>query len=125
VPFPDSGLDSAYDKAEEVSLEQLLSEGRERPATIGGNVAIPVMPISDDVEELGAEELVEEPPIAVAIAEEPVPVMIGGDGRAEELEVRVRDLEEQVASLRAEHRAGLERILRELNNLPPTVRSQL
>src|SRR5207244_11967003 len=36
VPFPESPMASGYEKMEEVSLEQLLSEGRERPATISG-----------------------------------------------------------------------------------------
>src|SRR3954466_14832460 len=34
VPFPESQMDSSYERMEEVSLEQLLSEGRERPATM-------------------------------------------------------------------------------------------
>jgi len=124
LPFPDSG-GSGYEKAEEVSLEQLLSEGRERPATIGGSVPIPIVPMADDVEELGAEELVEEAPIAVAIEEEPVPVMVAsGDGSAA-VEVRVRELEEQVRTIRAQHREQLEQILSDLNRLTETVRAQL
>lgn len=125
VPFPDSGLDSGYEKAEEVSLEQLLSEGRERPATIGGSVPIPVVPLPDEVEELGAEALVEESPIAVAVEEEPTPVMVGGDGSAAALEVRVRELEEQITSIRAEHREHLEQILRDLGRLTEAVRARL
>src|SRR5689334_13424931 len=54
VPFPESPMDGGYDKMEEVSLEDLLSDGRERPATLSGNVPVPV-PL-DDVEELGAHE---------------------------------------------------------------------
>jgi len=124
LPFPDNGS-GGYEKAEEVSLEQLLSEGRERPATIGGSVPIPIVPMADDVEELGAEELVEEAPIAVAIEEEPAPaVMIGGDGSAA-LEVRVRELEEQIRTIRAQHREQLEQLLNDLNRLTETVRAQL
>src|SRR5581483_1211520 len=56
MPFPESNpLNAGYDKMEEVSLEQLL-EGRERPATMSGNVPIPVA--VEDVEVLGAEEMV-------------------------------------------------------------------
>jgi len=123
VPFPDSGVGMGYEKAEEVSLEQLLSEGRERPATIGGSVPIPIIPMADEVEELGAEALVEETPIAVAVADEPLPVTAGGDGAA--LEIRVRELEEQIRSIRAQHREQLEEILRDLSRLTDAVRSQL
>src|SRR5258708_21162056 len=66
VPFPESQVDSSYERMEEVSLEQLLSEGRERPATISGNVAVPLIDDGlDDVDELGAHELVpiEEPAV--------------------------------------------------------------
>jgi signal recognition particle receptor subunit beta len=118
VPFAES---SPYERMEEVSLEQLLSEGRERPATFAGNVPVPV-PI-DDVEELGAAELVEEAPVAVAVAVEdidqaPAPVPVA-------LEIRVRELEEQIESLRAEHRAELDRILTRLSDLTDGIRSRL
>src|SRR5436305_15341545 len=83
VPFPDSApLESGYEKMEEVSLEQLLSEGRERPATMAGTIAVPLIDV-EEVEELGAEEMVaiEEPPVAVAVMEEEeAPAAIGGDG---------------------------------------------
>jgi hypothetical protein len=124
VPFPDSGIGSGYEKAEEVSLEQLLSEGRERPATIGGSVPIPIIPMADDVEELGAEELVEDAPIAVAVEEEAAPAMVGGDGAAA-MEIRVRELEEQIRTIRAQHREQLEELLRELGKLTEAVRAQL
>ncbi|HEX7809202.1 MAG TPA: GTPase domain-containing protein, partial [Thermoanaerobaculia bacterium] len=59
VPFPDSApVEADYEHAEEVSLEQLLAEGRSRPATISGNVAIPYVEPVEEVEELGAEALV-------------------------------------------------------------------
>src|SRR5688500_14309566 len=70
VPFPDAvPVETDYDGAEEVSLEQLLAEGRSRPATMAGTVRVPL----DDVEELGAEELVaipDESPVAVAVMDE-------------------------------------------------------
>jgi signal recognition particle receptor subunit beta len=112
VPFPESG---PYERMEEVSLEQLLSEGRERPATFAGNVPIPVQidaPI-DDVEELGAAEMVvEEPPVAVAVEEEPAPSPSPS-------------IEEQIESLRAQNRAELERILHDLDVLTSSIRSRL
>src|SRR5713101_1847995 len=69
MPFPESNpLDAGYEKMEEVSLEQLL-EGRERPATMSGSVPIPM----EDVEELGAEEMVplDESPLG-GLVDEPV-----------------------------------------------------
>src|SRR5262245_7017330 len=53
APFPESPI-NGYEKMEEVSLEQLLSEGRERPATLTGSVPVPH---DEEVEELGHEEL--------------------------------------------------------------------
>ena len=116
VPFAES---SPYERMEEVSLEQLLSEGRERPMTFSGNVPVPLpidapidVPI-DDVEELGAAEMVvEESPVAVAVEEEPAssPSL---------------SLEQQIESLRAQHRAELERILRDLDDLTRSIRSRL
>jgi signal recognition particle receptor subunit beta len=117
VPFAES---SPYESMEEVSLDQLLAEGRERPATFAGNVPLPV-PI-DDVEELGQEELVEEAPVAVAVEEEPPPA--AGEGTAR-LEIRVRELEQQIESMRAEHRAEIDRILGQLGDLSSSIRSRL
>ena len=108
VPFPES---SPYERMEEVSLEQLLSEGRERPMTFSGTVPVPV-PI-DDVEELGAAEMVvEESPVAVAVADEPAPSPSAS-------------IEQQIESLRAQHRAELERILHDLDDLTSRIRSRL
>jgi len=111
VPFAES---SPYERMEEVSLEQLLSEGRERPATFAGTVPVPI----DDVEELDAAALVEEAPVAVAV-EEPPPAP------GPSLEIRVRELEDQIESLRAEHRADMERILRGLDELTNSIRTRL
>jgi len=120
VPFPES---SPYERMEEVSLEQLLSEGRERRATFAGNVAVPV-PI-DDVEELGAAEMVEDAPVAVAVedgGQAPSPVVASDSAH---LEIRVRELEQQIESLRAQHRAELDRILAQINDLTDGIRSRL
>ena len=118
VPFPDAApVEADYDRAEEVSLEQLLAEGRTRPATISGDVAVPV----DDVEELGADELlaVEESPVAVAVMDEE-PVVYAN--------TRVAELEAQVASLKQKlgiKQTALEQILRELDELRARVEAQL
>jgi hypothetical protein len=115
-------MDSAYEKMEEVSLEQLL-EGRERPTTFAGTIAIP---IEDDVEELGAEELmpIEESPVAVAVMDEPAPqpVAAAGNGRVEALEAEVADLRDQLETVRRQHRIALEALLDDLGQLTDRVR---
>jgi signal recognition particle receptor subunit beta len=125
MPFPESASpDEAYEKMEEVSLEQLLSEGRERPMTMAGNVAVPI-DVSDEVEELGAEEMVaidDSPVVATAIMDEPA-TAAAGDGAG--LSARVQELEEQLQTLRRHHRIELEELLRELNSLTDRVRAQL
>jgi signal recognition particle receptor subunit beta len=111
VPFPEATENplAGYEKAEEVSLEQLLSEGRERPATFAGNIATP---IEDDVEEIGAEHEIDEAPAAVAVMEPPAAKKKFAAGA-------------DVESLRKQHRAELESILRELEKLTARVRQQL
>ena len=118
VPFPESQIDSSYERMEEVSLESLLSEGRERPATISGSVPIPIE--VDDVEELDAEALVpvEEAPPEVAVAEVSDPVSSDADDR-------VRLLEAQIDSIRAEHRSEIQAILEDLAALTARVRDRL
>ena len=112
VPFPEATENplAAYEKAEEVSLEQLLQEGRERPATFAGNIAVP---IDDDVEEIGSEHMIEETPAAVGLMDEPFPTKKKSAGGA--------DLE----AIRKQHRAELESILRDLEKLTARVRQQL
>ena len=99
---------AGYEKAEEVSLEQLLGEGRERPATFAGNIAVP---IEDDVEEIGAEHEVDDSRSAVAVMDEPKRKAASGGA--------------DVEALRKQHRAELESILRELEKLTARVRQQL
>ena len=117
IPFPDAGAaDADYDKAEEVSLEQLLAEGRSRPETFHGTVAVPII---EEVEELGTEQLVvDAPAVAVmeepAFAEEPQAVSSTTDSRTEQLEA-------QVVSLRA----SLQSVLHELDDLRKRVREAL
>ena len=119
VPFPDAApVEADYDAAEEVSLEQLLAEGRSRPATISGNVAVPL----DDIEELGAEELVaapEESPVAVAVMEEE-PV-VHASGRQAELEAQVQSLQQKLKI----RETALEEILQDLDDLRARVQAQL
>jgi signal recognition particle receptor subunit beta len=133
VPFPESApLDSGYEKMEEVSLEQLLSEGRERPATMSGTIPVPIFPEADEVEELAAEEMVaiEEPPVAVALMDEPVVAVeepaISEDGSlVAELEAEVAALHERLAIMKQERREALETILSDLDALAARVRAQL
>jgi signal recognition particle receptor subunit beta len=120
VPFPEATPGTDYDAAEEVSLEQLLAEGRSRPATISGNVAIPADDL--EVEELGADQLVavaDEAPVAVAVMdEEPV---VYADTRVAELEAQVASLQQKVSI----KQAALEQILTELDELRARVRNEL
>jgi len=125
VPFADAAaVETDYDKAEEVSLEQLLAEGRERPATISGNVPLPI----DEIEELGHHELLPaDEPAAVAVMDEeeeieetPEPVVYADD--------RVAELEAQIASLQQKlliKQTALETILRELDDLRARVNAEL
>jgi signal recognition particle receptor subunit beta len=135
IPFPESPMDSGYEKMEEVSLEDLLSEGRERPATLSGSIPVPVSALSaaegplDDVEELGTDALLPEPePVAVAVLDEPVPVAapaaLAGENRLAILEKQVAALESQIEIMRAQHRAALEDLVRDLSDLVSRIRSQ-
>ncbi|MFL6246678.1 MAG: ADP-ribosylation factor-like protein [Thermoanaerobaculia bacterium] len=104
-PFADSvATEADYEAAEEVSLEQLLAEGRSRP-TFSGSVPVPL----DDIEELGAEELVDAPG-AVAVMEQPA---AASDGRVAELEAQVASLEQKLQA----RQNALESIVRELDDL--------
>jgi signal recognition particle receptor subunit beta len=103
VPFPDAApVEADYEHAEEVSLEQLLAEGRSRP-TFSGNTPIPDLEVHEEIEELGAEELVDSP-VAVAVAvgvvvtDEPQPAV---NSLQEKLDVRTRALETVLRELDA------------------------
>jgi hypothetical protein len=116
VPFPDSvPVEADYDKAEEVSLEQLLAEGRNRPSTFSGNVAVPHV---DDVEELGAEELLDSP-VAVAVMDEPAPAASASGSQP--LEARIALLEQKLQI----KQTALQTILRELDELRARVSAEL
>lgn len=132
-PFGDSlpfdgvaAVETDYDMAEEVSLEQLLAEGRSRPSTFSGSVPVPI----EDVEELGAEELlpIEDSPVAVAVMDEEPRRASAAPAAAVHAGTRVAELEEQVASLsRKLHvkQTALESILRELDELRARVSAEL
>jgi len=112
IPFPEAGfLPDDYDKAEEVSLEQLLAEGRTRPETFHGSVAVPIL---DEVEELDAEQILES--TGVAVLDEPEEALPVAQDAS-----HVRELEAQVASLRA----SLQSVLDELDSLRKRVREAL
>jgi signal recognition particle receptor subunit beta len=118
VPFPESQIDSSYERMEEVSLEQLLSEGRERPATMSGDVPLPVD--FEDVEELDADAMVPVDDTAVAVMDEPA----GGD-RMAVLEQKVTSLQSELDSVREEHRVEIDGILRDLGDLTSRLRRRL
>ncbi|HEY2325073.1 MAG TPA: ADP-ribosylation factor-like protein [Thermoanaerobaculia bacterium] len=124
-PFADSIVsDSGYEAMEEVSLEQLL-EGRERPATLSGAVPVPLEAL-EEIEDLAPEEVVEEPALAVAVAEEPATIVhAGADDRVMALEEEVQQLRSRLTIMRDEQRSALEAILQELNDLTERVRAQL
>ncbi len=114
-PFPDTG--SEYEKVEEVSLEQLL-EGRERPATMSGNIAIPV--IEETTEALEEVEEIEElePAIAVMEPEDLDEPMASANTSA--LASELGQLRAEVDAMREEQRRiveSLQRVVKELTSL--------
>jgi signal recognition particle receptor subunit beta len=123
VPFAEAAAAPAdYETAEEVSLDQLLAGRDVRPGTFSGNVALPVI---EEVEELGAEELMPmADDVAVAVLDEPQPepqAVVYADTRVAELEAQVRSLESKLAV----RDSALESILRELDALRDRVSEQL
>ncbi len=122
MPFgaSDVPVEADYDAAEEVSLDQLLAEGRTRPATFAGDVAVP----DDEIEELGHDQLVEDTPVAVAVMdEEPAAgtAVVSADSRVAELESQIASLEQKLRI----RQGALESILRELDELRARVSAQL
>ena len=97
-----------------MSLEQLLAEGRSRP-TFSGTVAVPL----DDIEELGAAELVESPSAVAVMEPEPAPVS-AASGVAD-LEARVASLEQQLQAKKNALRA----IARDLDALRERIRTEI
>jgi signal recognition particle receptor subunit beta len=115
VPFPESQIDSSYERMEEVSLESLLSEGRERPATMSGNVPIPIE--VDEIEELDAD--------AIVPSDDTEPVAVVHKAAPSDTDDRVRMFEGQIDTMRAAHRSEIDSILHELEALASRVRSLL
>jgi signal recognition particle receptor subunit beta len=110
-PFPEAAapVEADYEAAEEVSLEQLLAEGRSRP-TYSGTVPVPL----DDIEELGAAELVDSPgAVAVMEPEREQPQASAGNGRVAELEAQVASLEQKLQA----KQDALDAILRDVDDL--------
>ncbi len=125
VPFPESGpLDSGYEKMEEVSLESLISEGRERPATFSGTVPIPIM---EEVEELDTDQLVAvaDEPVAVSFDDQPEPAAADSSARSQELESELMNLRGEMDILKSEHRNDLKSLLRDIEALGDRVRTLL
>ena len=124
VPFPDATpVEADYDNAEEVSLEQLLAEGRSRPETFAGDIAVPITePFEEEeIEEIGAEALLEAP-VAVAVMDEPQ------SQPAVPADTRVAELEAQVASLQQRLQVrdtALQSILQDLDDLRERVMAEL
>jgi signal recognition particle receptor subunit beta len=120
VPFPDAApVEADYDAAQEVSLEDLLAEGRARPATISGNVAVPAVPHHDDIEELDAAALVHhDEPLAVAVMdEEPA----RANARVDELQAQVKTLQQKLNS----RQSALKMLLEELEDLRKRIAAEL
>ncbi len=136
TPFPDGAAAADYEAAEEVSLEQLLAEGRSRP-TFSGTVPVPL----EEIEELGAEELVEVPGSVAVLEQEPEPAVPSWEPEparapvftAESLseplaDPRVSELEAQVATLEQKLQTQqdvLQAVLQDLDELRQRVSSAL
>ncbi|MGK2857461.1 MAG: GTP-binding protein [Thermoanaerobaculia bacterium] len=123
-PFPDTP--GEYEGVEEVSLEQLL-EGRERPATMSGNIAIPVMDepaeVLEEVEEIEDVEEVEEVEELEAVVSEPEPAAVAEaaiPADSGELVAEMNQLRAEVDAMREEQRRiveSLQRVVAELTSL--------
>jgi len=136
APFPEAApIDSGYEKMEEVSLEQLLGEGRERPATMAGNVPLPV---HDEVEELGADALLpHDEPAAVGLMEEPAPLPepeplaqpfgepAPHSNEIAQLEAELASARKELQTARDENREKLQAVLQDLVDLTERVRALL
>jgi signal recognition particle receptor subunit beta len=122
-PFPDGAAAADYETAEEVSLEQLLAEGRSRP-TFSGTVPVPL----DEIEELGAEELLESPGSVAVMEPEPEPEPVAAAAAEASSDARVSELEAQVATLERKVQSQqnvLQAVLQDLDDLRERVSSAL
>jgi hypothetical protein len=111
----DVPVEADYDKAEEVSLDQLLAEGRTRPSTL----AVPC-PSPRKTKSKSSRRTSVESPVAVAVMEEGAPVVFADN--------HVAELESQIAALEQKLRirdTALQSILRELDDLRARVSAQL
>ncbi|HEX7705064.1 MAG TPA: GTPase domain-containing protein [Thermoanaerobaculia bacterium] len=115
--------ESDYEGAEEVSLEQLLAEGRTRPETIGGSVRVPDIDAFDDIEELAADELIEEPALASAVEADLAPEIpiVFDDSRINELEAQIASLTRKLEI----KQSALQTLLQELDQLRARVDAEI
>jgi signal recognition particle receptor subunit beta len=114
-PFPDAPGEE-YERVEEVSLEQLL-EGRERPATMSGNIPIPVFEEPEEAEDL-------EPAVAV-IDTDDSPVAGYRDDTSPSITAsaaEIAQLREEVDAMREEQRRIVESLQRVVNELTTLLR---
>lgn len=109
-PFPDAP-GGEYESVEEVSLEQLL-EGRERPATLSGNIPIPVFEAPDEVEEV-------EPVGAVM---DPVQATAYGAPAMSDSSEEIAQLRAEVDAMREEQRRIVESLRRVVDELTTLLR---
>jgi len=134
VPFPEAAsVAEDYERAEEVSLDQLL-EGRERPATIADTTPIPIPFEDEEIDDLSDDTMiaVEEPPPPPPSRPRAVPppapravAASAGNGKSlAALEAEVARLESQMASMKSRHHAALDEIVRGLGELTERVRRQ-
>lgn len=120
-PFPET---EDYEKVEEVSLEQLL-EGRERPATMSGEVAVPDVDEAEAVEEIDAASIVEPEEVDEADeleeVEEVEELAFPDDANeASASSDKMDELRREIEEMRAEQariQETLSRIVRELSSL--------
>lgn len=110
-PFDEAAVTADYDKAEEVSLDQLL-EGRERPSTLSG-IAIPIPEEEPEDEDLEDEDL-EEIEEAEDILDSSDDVSVSADDS--DLESLRREIEELRADQQA-LRKGVEDAIAALRKL--------
>lgn len=117
-PFPDTP-GSEYERVEEVSLEQLL-EGRERPATMSGNIPIPV-PAFEEPEE------VEDLSPSISVVDDGVETVTEGfsDGTAPSIgasAAEIAQLRAEVDAMREEQHRIVESLQRVVNELTTLLR---
>jgi hypothetical protein len=123
-PFPEA---TDYEKVEEVSLEELL-EGRERPATMSGLVAVPDLDEPEPIEVIDTDSVVEPEEIAdadeVDEIEELTPLAVEEVDEVSDFSAdEVAELRRQVQELRAEQDRIQETLAKVLSELTGLIRT--